>query len=475
MSKKNLVIVTSKENFVWTSMTEIIPWIEQIWVQWAKKNEVPVHVINVDELSLGPALKVLMNAELMVVTCFNLRVARFLTKIRTDFSIDVKMAFYLHNQATIGCWPLLNWKLLSVMTENDTFIGTCQRDAGAMKLNFHNAHTEIIPFSLNELPERAPRHFKNSKRKFAYIGRISAQKNLHTLIWAFSQLLHEDWEFHLFGSDDELGSPLMGLPQIQYKEYLEELIADFNLTQKIHLRGFVPREEIEKEMKDEKWIFVSPSLHGDENFGMAAFRCLVNGHLAVLSDWGGHSDFLKHFKTQSHGVRVYQGDYGPWLDVGELAVILEQAARNNEGFDTSLAHYENDILFEKMDKVWNSSRSAKEIFPTPLATDLLKRRAFYVEIQEKLILQNKMKLKEESRWSQIFENYADPTAHLFHRAYGMENLKLIPKGGEIIRAPWVKKAEPCTIVDPHRGEWTFEDKDDLFLAENGWATVIRRF
>lgn len=480
MSKKNLVIVTSKENFVWTSMTEIIPWIENIWGQWATIRQVPVQVINVDELSLGQALKILMNAELMVVTCFNLRIARFLTKLRSEFSIDVKMAFYLHNQATIACWPLLNWKLLSVMNENDTFIGTCARDAEAMKLNFHNAQTEIIPFSIAALQAgRKAKTFNGTKRKFTYIGRISAQKNLHTLIWAMGLLkergIGSNWELHVFGQDDEMGSPLMGIPQIHYKEYLEKLISDAGLSGNIFFRGFIPRELIEKEMDDDKWIFVSPSLHGDENFGMAAFRCLVHGHNVVLSDWGGHSDFLKKFKTQSHGVRVYQGEYGPWIDAAELAVSLEQAAKNDQSFDPSLEYYENESLFLKMDKIWQTTREPKEIFPTPLATDILKRRIHFVEIHEKLILQNRMKLKESQRFSQIFENYADKVAHSFHRAYGMENLKLIAKGGEVLPAPWVNKSHSIEIQDPHRGEWKFDGKDDIFLAENGWATVFRRF
>src|SRR5205085_8364114 len=133
---------------------------------------------------------------------------------------------------------------LALMNENDTFIGTCKRDIETMKLNFMNAHTEIIPFSLTSLPQqRVPKKFNGSKRKLTFIGRISAQKNLHTLLWAMSFLkergVSDNWELHIFGQDDEMGSPLMGLPQIGYKEFLEDLINKFNLTGQVIFRGFV--------------------------------------------------------------------------------------------------------------------------------------------------------------------------------------------------------------------------------------------
>lgn len=461
-------------------MTEIIPWIEDTWRAWAQGRNMNVTVIDVDAISLGIAFKACLSADLAVVTCFNLKVSKFLTKLRNDLSIDVPFAFYLHNQATIACWPLQQWKLADIMTEADTFIGTCQRDLATMKLCFRNAKSVLIPFSLTKFPrDRKPRHFQSEIRKFTFIGRISAQKNLHTLLWAFSLMKEKSpsmkWEFHIFGLDDELGSPLMGLPQIGHEKYLKELVKELHLSDEVVFRGFVTREKIEKEMESDKWIFVTPSLHGDENFGMAALRCLLNGHLAVLSDWGGHTDFIHNFRSQVKHVRVYESEHGPWIDASELADVLYMQSRNNEAFDTDVSWYSPENIYDLMDKVRDREGEEKPIVPTPVARDILLKRQHYVEIQDKLLRENKLMLKDGQRWSQIYENYADKTAHAFQKAYGMENVKLVPASGELKIAPWVFLKDQMRIKDPHRGEWIFEQKNETILTANGWATKFKRF
>lgn len=453
-----LLILTSRKNYIWVSMEEIISWIEKSWEKWASQREISYKIINVDDSSFREFTKAALVSDLIVVTCFNTSIASFLSPIRSKLFLPTPWVFYLHGLASFGCWPLFQWKVGQSLTSKDTFIGSCTRDRDQFKLVFKNISCSIIPFGLHAEKALSPK-VKNPVRKFVFIGRITSQKNLHSLITALFILKTHwgdaNWEMHFFGKEDNYGSPLMGRREKDYQKYLEDLAQDLKISEHIHFHGFLPREKIESMMEQEQWIFVSPSMHSDENFGMAAFRSLINGHLAILSDWGGHHDFQKEFSNALTLLPVFHSEIGPFMDIKEMAQALKEASFRELPAKKYPDYYSQERLNLEYDELWKKASCedpAEAVSTTPLLTEILQRREDFIK-------------KGTSDGSQIYLDYQDKLKDDFFKAYGEREFQA--NNSEAIElCPWVKEtSDTYEGNDPHRGQFSLRknlyQKEDL--------------
>ncbi len=444
-----LLILTSRKNYIWVSMEEIISWIEKSWVKWAIQREISYKIINVDESTFVEFTKAALVSDLIVVTCFNTSIASFLTPLRSKLSLPTPWVFYLHGLASFGCWPLFQWKVGQSLTSRDTFIGSCNRDRDQFNLVFQNIPCSIIPFSLHSEKALSPKA-QNPIRKFVFIGRITSQKNLHSLILALSILKtkwsYSDWEMHFFGKEDNYGSPLMGRREKDYQKYLENLANHLKLSEHIHFHGFIPREDIERMMENEQWIFVAPSMHSDENFGMAAFRSLINGHQAILSDWGGHHDFQKEFSQALKLLPVFHSEIGPFMDIKQLAEAFRDASYIELPAKKYPDYYSQARLNLEYDELWKRATSealTEAVSTSPLVNEILQRRADFIKAGT-------------SDGSQIYGDYQDELKDVFFKAYGEREYQAnYSETSEL--CPWVKETiDTYEVNDPHRGYFTFK-------------------
>lgn len=447
---KKLIILTSRQNFIWTSMEEIITWIELTWSKWSENNSIEYQLINVDEVSFKDIAKYCFHSEKILVTCFNLKIASVLSGLRGRLGINTPWIFYLHGLASFGCWPLYRWKVGELLTQNDVLVGSCQRDLNQVRIVFPKIQTFIIPFSL-PLPKVISPKKQGDIKKFAFIGRISSQKNLHRLILAAS-LLKINFELHFFGKEDFYGSPLMGFKDHHYLKYLQDLTKKFNLNEKVYFHGFMDRMEIARMMNQEEWVFIAPSIHSDENFGMASFRCLLDGHRCILSDWGGHADYSQHFPQQVKLLKVYQSNIGPWISINELKVAMETPFKNYEEFPTP-TYYIDPKIFKMINEAYfYQGRDEKVITMTMLDTLLERREAFIAS--------------NSSDGSRLYYDYQDSLKDPFFIAYAggaftkdeMNNNQMVP---------WIHTTDQfIDINDPHRGKMQI-NKNEVNIHASG--------
>src|SRR5690606_14264700 len=159
-----------------------ITWIESTWTSWAKDQSISYEVLNVDDVDFSTVAKNALTSELIVVTCFNVPIARSLYLIRAQLQIQSPWCFYLHGLASFGLWPLFHWKIGELLTTSDCLVASCKRDINQLSLSLPQASSRVIPFGLDfeasVIPTRMP---ATSAKSFVYIGRISEQKNLHSL------------------------------------------------------------------------------------------------------------------------------------------------------------------------------------------------------------------------------------------------------------------------------------------------------
>lgn len=444
----NTVVLVSTENFVWHSMQEIIPSLEQLWLQSQQEGLHHVTSVNIDKMPMKEYLPLLFAADNIVISCFTFKMAQLTKFFRDELCLKARYVIHLHNQSTIACWPFHKFSLGGTLRQDDIFISSCSRDQATFRLGFENARVECVPFTFNKgmAPSDSRPVVENVDKNFVYIGRLSVQKNLHTLLWAYSHFLkgHSSYcgKLVFIGGEDDLGSPNMDMKSSGYLSYLKHLVQTFSLQDKVEFLGHMQREELYRHLEGQDYVFVTPSLHSDENFGMAAFRALVEGRNAVLTNWGGHTDYLNHFADQVELISVRGEEKGPWVSPYELAKGLEKSlAKKAHGYSLP-SYYRSDDISRKyrnialMDELTSVSLKKSE-----LAEKVLKARETY----------------SGSSATKIFASYEDSNVQPFFRGYGMTASPNENGLGDMIAAPWVTEDHgKWTIEDIHRGNFVFE-------------------
>lgn len=421
-------------------MQEIIPMLEQQWRESASpKHE--VKLINIDNENVSKISALAIQAHNVVVLAFNIKMAQIMRVIRTHLKLDSRFIIQLHNQATICLWPFFEYAIGDNFRTNDIFIGTCTRDENSLRLTFKNAHIEIIPFSI---PPNNPLEKNNKIRKggyFAYVGRISTQKNLHGLLYSFwlckKNFPDTCFKLDIFGEEDNLGSPNMDLSYPGYLSYLKGLVQNLKLEKEVRFKGFFPRKKLNSLLDNTNYTFVSASLHSDENFGMAAFRALAGGGSAILTDWGGHTDFAQSFTSSLRLIPVYQYTNGPQIDFEQFSQAIASPFIPHAGQLPST--YLQTTIVKRLEQL-------AVAFPHPARR--MPRSLFAEHVH-----QNKMKIGPGLRGCRIFNHYSDPLSFPLFRAYGMKPRPHSQTATSNLSAvPWVQwRNKKLVVDDPHRG------------------------
>ncbi|MCO4792565.1 MAG: glycosyltransferase family 4 protein [Bacteriovoracaceae bacterium] len=446
------IVLYSEENFVWTSMQEIIPGLLKCWKEVGVRENIETIVINVDDQkSLKNNIAKIISCENIVLTSYNAKIAKAVVLIRSSLGVDARMIVHLHGLASVGCWPLHEFKTGELLTERDVFLSSSQRDADTFKLSFENARCEVIKFH-QTYEKPAPVVKTPSLAKFVYVGRIAEQKNLHQLLWAISLVRRKKpelkFELDIYGEPDNLGSPNMNIPSKDYKEFLEKIINDLKINN-VNFKGFVKRENLDTWVSENRHIFISPSLHSDENFGMAALKSLEAGNCAILTDWGGHTDFNKSFSDAVSLINVYSSQLGPVIDPIELseAIIMnietfprDVVKSEAYKFDNIVRNYCEFIRKEKNDSI-------KPLVQTKLSKRVHKARNELIG----------------EKGCQCFTGYDDPNSIPFFSSYGMSERKIERSASSGEKAPWVTGKE---FSDPHKGLIKLNSEDEYI--QNGF-------
>jgi len=462
---KVLTIIDTLQNRSWQSMTEILPGIVQDWTKAFQEQGHEVIIHQVEEDSTSKILASVLKSDLILFTAFNLQANQLHQIIRQKLNLEIPIGLYLHGLASVGLWPLEKWGWLQNTKAFDFFVVTSDADIHCLQKIDLKAKVFKIPFSIDDQQLEQKSRSKDLHH-FIFTGRISEQKNLHTLLWGISLLNEENRNkivLDIFGKEDHLGSPNMGKKSTAYLKTLEDLVVKLKLNSIVKFHGFLDREELNANYLSHSHTFISPSLHSDENFGMAALRSLKNGHRALLTAWGGHLEFDSFFNNQVDYLPVYKSHYGPVISPLDIKKSIEKALSNDLVHGPRKSACSHDDVSQLI-----ALQIPKMLEPGlfqfgKLATDLAARYTQYFKNSE-----------DQIKLSQIFENYADTWAHLFFESYGMKTSLPREKGPDFITAPWVTdEGSQFKIADPHRGEWFLSKNEEELLFEFGLRWTVK--
>ncbi|MCK5882093.1 MAG: glycosyltransferase family 4 protein [Bacteriovoracaceae bacterium] len=460
----NTIVLSSCENFVWTSMQEIIPSLEDVWRNSENEGH-RVSVFIVEKHPISQLIAAIFKSDNIVFTCFTMRIARIAKLIRSEFQIDTRFIVHLHGLATIGLWPIYKYGMGETLMEKDIFISTCKRDQKCLHLSLDSPNSKVIPFSLTDLNQKMEMPIIDNASKvinLCYVGRISAQKNLHTLLYALHLLVQDrnlkfKFVLNIFGGEDNLGSPNMELYQPGYEKYLKKLVKELSLDKYVKFMGFIDRSRLRREYLNRPHIILSTSLHSDENFGISALRSLSKGCPALLSDWGGHTDYSITFPSQVSLIPVYRSNSGPFINpfsiCRSLRSIFESYTHTISPFLPN-CYQRNEISSQLMNIAKSKACSNSPLRTTATVQKVMRKQDIYLQKNQ----ENLNNIIETKTGCKIFANYSDRLGHKFLESYGME--KKVDTSHTIKRAitpPWVTVQKNLILIsDFHRGDYTFQ-------------------
>lgn len=441
-------------------MTEIIPSIENQWMGLNKQKNLVATMIDINKTPIKQIIYQALRATDIVFTCFTPELAQLAVILRTKLHFYGRYFFYAHGMSAVVFWPFHQWGISKILYSSDYLISSSSRDADNCALAYKEINIIVLPFlvkkiTCNKEPKKESYSFLGSGQDFVYVGRISSQKNLHTMIYTFylfKKKFKKTFRLHLFGDEDNLGSPNMGAPNSGYLIYLQNLVHKLNLHNQVSFHGFMQRDELETILSNNIYHFISPSLHGDENFGMAACRSLSSGNHAILSDWGGHADFIKTSKSEVTLIPVYSSITGPYICPHIFCTFIE-----------------NIYFLSTADKILGQDQAHEDFFTTLGTVNNTNKQIVTLSALSQTIWHRWKKQhnnKSTNATVKIFKNYSDPLFHMLAKAYGAKKREKQSLNSTMFLVPWVNRLNnSLEISDPHRG-------DRLYMLRKSHNTVI---
>lgn len=470
--KKKILFLQTQEQNHWSSLVKISDQIQKFWIEF-QSAEFELVVIKVDsQLSKAALLNGLGQVELIVAQALAENTINTLKLLREVLKIDVPVIAYPHELATVFYSSLKLRKLNDFFQEKDIFVVHCDADIALTKKSFKKVNVVKIPAGfINQIKEKQVTTFL--PQDLYYIGRVSEQKNLHTLLWSIylikETLLETKTKLHIYGHHDHFGSPNFGISGGAYLDLLGDMIERLKLSDIVVFHGHKAVPDWAKHIAEKKGIGIFPSLHVDENFGYAPFDLLKEGVPVVLSRWGGYRDLIKYFPELAHGVNVYQSDIGPVISPNDLSksILTQLNKTTNLNKKETFLYWSKEAWLEQLkDFLHKASKSRKPLEQSDLGKKITANCLFspHVSLKARGWLLNGI----------IFKDYKDPNFLIASKLYGAKKLPEV-ESKALILAPWVEKREKDFLIkDPMKGTYKVTQKKKLVKLGLAFKALISK-
>lgn len=198
----------------------------------------------------------------------------------------------------------------SLFRTTDILLVNCTSDVEMANNFFENAQVRLLPFAFAEsdfypLDEaskqsiRATLGFNSEEKILLYSGRITIEKNVHSILKIFSviQKLIPNSRLIIAGN-------CMNVPFLEFGAYtpnisgtLEKLTTKLGIDQdKVRFVGNKERVEL-CGLYNIADVVINMTLHHDENFGLAQVEAMACGTPVIGTAWGGLKDTIVDGET----------------------------------------------------------------------------------------------------------------------------------------------------------------------------------
>ncbi len=134
-----------------------------------------------------------------------------------------------------------------------------------------------------------------------YAGRINIQKNIHTLLKIFKELIKvfPSARLCIAGGGDRRGFLEFGVENSGYKRFIQEKCVKYGIADKVIMAGCLEKKELIP-LYSSADVLLNCTVDYGENFGYAQVEAMACGTPVICSNWGGLKDTVIHGQTGYH-------------------------------------------------------------------------------------------------------------------------------------------------------------------------------
>jgi glycosyltransferase involved in cell wall biosynthesis len=247
---------------------------------------------------------------------------------------------FLMGEMSRGAGDMAKWA--PYLKSTDVLIGNCTGDVEITRKFLTNAQIKKLPFAFDDVTfrpideqrrkeVRAEMRFKETDKILLYAGRLSLEKNVHTLLRIFSVLqdLVPDLHLVIVGEPHAVQFQAMGVYPLSAAATLMKLMDKLRIkNEQVHFIGSKSASQL-RELYAMADLLVNLTLNHDENFGLAQVEALACGTPVIGTSWGGLKDTIRHGET-GYQISTVVTDSGVkvnwWEAINYIVSLLEDEA-----------------------------------------------------------------------------------------------------------------------------------------------------
>lgn len=272
---------------------------------------------------------------------------------RHKLGLRVPGIFFMLGRMPRGAF---NYRELSqLLTSEDVLLGNCRAELDLADSFFENARTELLPFAYDERTfhpldaaerraARARLGLDDEIPVLVYPGRITLEKNVHTVLRVFRGVLENVPGTVLLiagPASDQLPFGGVGSHPVHLTRSMEKAARKLGLPEgSVRMLGSLAPPQL-RECYGAADVALNMTLHHDENFGLSQVEAMACGIPVVGTRWGGLKDTILDGVTgyQVSAVVTPLGVKANWWEaVGRTVQILRDPAAR-ERFRRSCPEY----------------------------------------------------------------------------------------------------------------------------------------
>jgi glycosyltransferase involved in cell wall biosynthesis len=229
-------------------------------------------------------------------------------QIRNDISRQIPYVCFMFGNMPRGHTGMKNNYHLFRTT--DVFLVSCTSDLEIANNFFENAQVRLLPFAFKEsefypMDEgsiqalRATLGFNSEDKILLYSGRITLEKNVHSILRIFSviQKIIPNTRLIIVGRCHNVPFREFGAYPVNLSRTLEKVIAKLGIDQdKVRFIGHKDRADL-CGLYNIADVVINMTLHHDENFGLAQVEAMACGTPVIGTNWGGLKDTILDGET----------------------------------------------------------------------------------------------------------------------------------------------------------------------------------